>query len=168
MIVATFAGFLILQAITIVVKVYFGRRPCRDLMKALYPNPHLRPDWPIHDDRITTARIWSFLLLALPGIPVFGWHRWLVSRQDERRQAGVEIAAIAVLALSAPTVYWISIGSLDHMGWWLWGMLWMQSAASILSTYLRLEQRVWKETPTLKIHIQSGKRAIVYSVSIYF
>ena len=31
--------------------------------------------------------------LAVPAVPVFAWHLWLVSRREERRQAGIEIVA---------------------------------------------------------------------------
>ena len=101
--------------------------------------------------------------LAIPGIPVFGWHLLLVSRRSERRQAGVEIVASGVLALSAPAAYWISVGDTDPIGWWLWGLTWLQSAASIVYAYFRLEQRTWREIPPFKTRFLSGQRAILYS-----
>ena len=103
------------------------------------------------------------LYLALPGIPVFGWHLWLVSRRAERRQAGVEIIASGVLALSAPAAYWISVGSPDVVGWWLGVLTWLQSAASIVYAYLRLEQRDWDEIPPKNIRLKFGRRAILYT-----
>jgi hypothetical protein len=103
------------------------------------------------------------LYLALPGIPVFAWHLWLVTRRAERRQAGVEFIASGVLALSAPAAYWISVGSPDAVGWWLWGLTWLQSAASIVYAYLRLEQRQWQQIPPLKIRLQAGRRALSYT-----
>jgi hypothetical protein len=94
---------------------------------------------------------------------VFGWHLWLVARRTERRQAGVEIIASGVLALSAPAAYWISVGAPDAVGWWLWGLTWLQSAASIVYAYLRLEQRQWKQIPRLRTRLQAGRRALSYT-----
>jgi hypothetical protein len=68
-----------------------------------------------------------------------------------------------VLALSAPAAYWISVGSPDAIGWWLWGLTWLQSAASIVYAYLRLEQRQWQQIPPLKIRLHAGRRALYYT-----
>lgn len=163
LIVGTLAGFLIRQPISIAVKVYAGRRPRRDLPAARF--------WIILYGTIGLLMIIGLVLrgfgyllyLALPGIPVFGWHLWLVSKRAERRQAGVEIVASGVLALSAPAAYWISLGSPDSIGWWLWGLTWLQSAASIVYAYLRLEQREWKESPRVALRLRSGSRAILYT-----
>ncbi|MFN2236858.1 MAG: hypothetical protein ACK2U1_21730 [Anaerolineales bacterium] len=78
------------------------------------------------------------LYLSIPGVFVFGWHLWLVSQRAERRQIGVEIVASGVLALSAPAAYWTSVGETDPLGWWLWILTWLQSAASIVYAYLVL------------------------------
>ena len=163
LILAALAGFLIRQPIAIAVKIRSGRRSRRDLPAAQF--------WIIVYGAIgllmgagLVLRGFGYLIyLALPGIPVFGWHLWLVSRRAERRQAGVEIIASGVLALSAPAAYWISIGSPDATGWWLWGLTWLQSAASIVYAYLRLEQREWQETPSLEKRLQAGQRAILYT-----
>ncbi len=163
LIIAALAGFLIRQPIAIAVKVYSGRRPRRDLSAAYF--------WIAVYGVIGLMMVIGLILsgfeyvlyLALPGIPVFCWHLWLVSRRAERRQAGVEIVASGVLALSAPAAYWISVGSSDPDGWWLWGLTWFQSAASIVFTYMRLKQREWKVTPPLQVRLRSGKRAILYT-----
>ena len=160
---AAFAGFLIRQPIVIVVKVYSGRRPRRDLPAARF--------WILAYGVIALLMVVGLmlsgfgyvLLLAIPGIPVFCWHLWLISRRAERRQAGVEIVASGVLALSSTAAYWISFGRLDPVGIWLWGLTWLQSAASIVYAYLRLEQRTWKEKPNIHRRIFSGRRAILYS-----
>ena len=65
---------------------------------------------------------WYLLLLAIPALPVFGWHLWLVSRRRERRQPGVEIVGAGVLALAAPAAYWVGRGAPEPLGWWLWGV----------------------------------------------
>ena len=79
--------------------------------------------------------------LAVPGVPVFVWHLWLVSKREERRQVNVELIATGVLSLSAPAAYWVGIGQYDTSGWWLWILVWFQTAASIVYAYLRLSQR---------------------------
>ena len=38
----------------------------------------------------------EILILAVPGIPVFSWHLYLVSRRQERRKIGVEVIACGV------------------------------------------------------------------------
>jgi len=163
LIIAALSGFLIRQPITIAVKVYAGRRSRRDLPAARF--------WILVYGTIGLLMVVALILrgfgyvlyLAIPGVPVFGWHLWLVRHRAERRQVGVEIVASGVLALSAPAAYWISVGNTDLAGWWLWGLTWLQSAASIVYAYLRLEQRTWKEIPPIKTRLIAGKRAILYT-----
>ena len=163
LIIASLAGFLIRQPIAIAVKVYSSRRPHRDLPAARF--------WILVYGAIGLLMVFGLVMrgfgyvlyLAIPGIPVFGWHLWLVSRRSERRQSGVEIIASGVLALSAPAAYWISVGSPDIVGWWLWGFTWLQSAASIVYAYLRLEQRNWDGFPSKNMRLKFGKRAILYT-----
>ena len=78
---------------------------------------------------------------------VFAWHLWLVSQRAERKQAGVEIVATGVLSLAAPAAYWVGVGHYDPLGWWLWLLTWLQSAASIVHAYMRLEQREQDKGP---------------------
>jgi len=163
LVVAALAGFLIRHPIVIAVKAYSGRRSKQDLPVARF--------WIIVYGIVGLLMIiglglrgYGYLLyLALPGLPVFGWHLWLVSRKAERRQAGVEIIASGVLALTAPAAYWISVGAPDATGWWLWGLTWLQSAASIVYAYLRLEQRLWTERPALRDRLRFGRRALLYT-----
>lgn len=102
-------------------------------------------------------------MLALPGIPVFIWHLYLVSRRAERRQAGVEIVGSGVLALSAPAAYWVGTGSPNLIGWWLFILTWLQSAASIVYAYLRLQQRELFTKPDLETRLRMGVRALLYT-----
>lgn len=163
LIIALLSGFLIRQPITIALKIYVGRRSRKDFSAAVF--------WILIYGAIAVLMVAGLILrgfgyvlyLAIPGLLVFGWHLWLVSRRAERRQMGVEIVASGVLALSAPAAYWISIGSTDPLGWWLWGLTWLQSAASIVYAYLRLEQRTWSEIPNVKSRLRFGQRAILYS-----
>ena len=163
LIIASLSGFLIRQPITIALKVHVGRRSRKDLSAAIF--------WILVYGTVGMLMIVGLVLrgfgyvlyLAIPGIFVFVWHLWLVSLRAERRQIGVEIVASGVLALSAPAAYWISVGNADPLGWWLWGLTWLQSAASIVYAYLRLEQRTWSENPTRKVRLRFGSRAILYS-----
>jgi hypothetical protein len=141
LIVAAMGAFLLRQPVSIAVKAYAGRRPRRDLP----------PTWfwmMVYGVIILLALAYliangfSYILyLAIPGIPVFAWHLYLVSKRAERKQAGVEILATGALALAAPAAFWIGGGEYDLLGWALWLLTWLQSAASIVYAYLRLEQR---------------------------
>lgn len=163
LILTSLAAFLIRQPTTIAVKVYSKRRSRRDLPAALF--------WigvyallGLANLAGLIAQGYGYLLyLAIPATPVFAWHLYLVSRRSERKQAGVEILGSGVLALAAPAAYWVGRGQIDPLGWWLFGLTWFQSAASIVYAYLRLEQRSLKETPDLGTRMAMGKRALLYT-----
>jgi len=163
LIVASLAAFLLRQPLSIVVKIQSGRRSHRDLATAWF--------WIIVYGIISIFSIISLiglgfkyiLIPAVPGILVFSWHLYLISKRAERRQAGIEIVASGVLALTAPAIYWIGIGSYNLTGWLLWSLIWTQSAASIVYAYLRLEQRQITSAPSRKARIQMGKRSLIYS-----
>ncbi len=150
-------------------KAYSGRRPRSDLPAAFF--------WIVIYSIVLVISL-AFLLangyifilyLAVPALVVFSWHLFLVSRRKERGQAGVEILATGVLALSAPAAYWVSLGSYAPDGWWLWILTWLQSAASIVYAYLRLEQRTLQELPTKKKRFDMGRRALWYtSFNLFF
>jgi hypothetical protein len=156
LIVAAMGAFLLRQPVSIAVKAYSGRRSRDDLPAARF--------WMLAYGTILllalaglVAEGYTFvLLLAIPGLPVFGWHLRLVSRRAERRQAGVEILATGALALAAPAAFWVGREAYDPLGWALWMGVWLQSAASIVYAYLRLEQRemrIGQESP------EKGKQA---------
>lgn len=163
LVVASLAAFLIRQPVTVLVKVYSGRRGRRDLQAAWF--------WILIYGFIGAIGLLGLFLqgfaylfiLALPGIPVFIWHLYLISKRAERRQMGVEIVASGVLALSAPAGYWIGVGSLDPVGWLLLILTWLQSAASIVYAYLRLEQRQLDDLLELRTRINLGMRALLYT-----
>ncbi|HXD11770.1 MAG TPA: YwiC-like family protein [Anaerolineales bacterium] len=163
LIIAALATFLIRQPITIAVKAYSGRRAKEDLpvasvWVAVYGVIAL-----LALIGLTLEGFAYILYLAIPGMPVFAWHLWLVSRREERRQAGVEIVATGVLSLAAPAAYWVGNGHYNATGWWLWILVWIQSAASIVYAYLRLEQREWKSTPNRWNRFRTGWRAYAYA-----
>jgi len=157
------AGFLLRQPVTTIVKVLSGRRPRTDLPAALF--------WAICYSLVGAAALALLILLGhgyvaylvVPGVPVFAWHLWLVSRRAERRQAIVELAATGVLALAAPGAYWVGIGHYDPAGWWLWFLSWLQSGASILYAYLRLEQRVLPDAPPRAEQLRMGANALAFT-----
>ena len=163
LVIAALAAFLIRQPATTAVKVYSGRRSRRELPAAWF--------WiGIYGLMASLAMIglarqgFGYLfILALPGIPVFAWHLYLVSRRAERRQLGVELVGSGVLALAAPAGYWIGVGGPEPLGWLLLVLSWLQSAASIVYAYLRLEQRELKEMPRTAMRIRMGWRALLYA-----
>jgi hypothetical protein len=163
LIIASLAAFLIRQPVTIVVKVYSGRRRRRELPAAWF--------WISVYGFIAAVGLLGLLIqgfgylfiLALPGVPVFIWHLYLVSKRAERRQMGVEIVASGVLALSAPAGYWIGVGGLDPVGWLLLILAWLQSAASIVYAYLRLEQRQLDSIPGIHARTRMSLRALLYT-----
>lgn len=171
LILAALAAFLIRQPLTVAVKAYSGRRPRTDLPAARF--------WMAAYGIIILLTVAELIIigngymiyLAIPGVPVFAWHLWLISKRAERKQAGVEIIAIGVLSLAAPAAYWVGIGHYDPLGWWMWALTWMQSAASIVHAYLRLEQREQAGRSALSDQSKGarsemwkmGRRALLYT-----
>ena len=167
LILAAMPVFLIRQPMTVIVKAYSGRRPKSDLAAARF--------WVLIYGSIAALALlglilqnFSFLLiLAIPGVPVFAWHLWLVSQRAERKQAGIEVIATGVLSLVAPAAYWVGVGRYDPLGWWLFLWAWLQSAASIVYAYLRLEQRELKQDQAAVMSGSEkwalGKRAFLYT-----
>jgi hypothetical protein len=163
LIVAAMGAFLLRQPVSIAVKAYAGRRSRADL-------PAARSWMLVYGVIILLALanlvangFFYILYLAVPGIPVFAWHLYLVSKRAERKQAGVEILATGALALAAPAAYWVGRGEYDPLGWALWLLTWLQSAASIVYAYLRLEQRKQVEVPERSEGWRMGKRALQYT-----
>jgi hypothetical protein len=163
LVVASIAAFLVRQPITIAVKAYSGRRAKSDLPAAGF--------WIAVYGMIILLALSGFvragfgylMILAIPAAPVFGWHLWLVSKREERRQVNVEIIATGVLSLAAPAAYWVGIGRYDPAGWWLWILVWFQTAASIVYAYLRLEQRDTAEGLGRTDLWKLGLRAFLYT-----
>jgi hypothetical protein len=167
LIIAAMSAFMIRQPMAVAVKAYSGRRPKTDLVPARF--------WLLVYGSIAALALTGLILegfgyilfLAAPGVPVFAWHLWLVTRRSERKQIGIEVIATGVLSLTAPAAYWIGIRGYDAFGWWLWGFTWLQSAASIVYAYLRLGQREL-EPDQLSVKSrgewwQMGFRALAYT-----
>jgi len=160
---AMLMAFIIRQPLTIAVKAYSGRRAKGDLSAARFWMMLYGTIMLLAILGLTLEGFAYILYLAIPGVPVFAWHLWLVSRREERRQAGVEIVATGVLALAAPAAYWVGIGHYDSSGWWLWILCWMQSAASIVYAFLRLEQREQVGVQKRREQWKLGFRAALYT-----
>jgi hypothetical protein len=162
-VLAAFSAFLIRQPLIIVVKVLSKRRPRRDLAPARF----WLAIYGLLGLLALAGTIWSgysyILWLAIPGIPVFAWHLYLVSKRSERRQIGIELVATGVLALCAPAAYWVGTRSTSSIGWLLFLACWLQSAASIVYAYLRLEQRELKEVPDFSHKLKMGARSLAYT-----
>ncbi|HEX2995150.1 MAG TPA: YwiC-like family protein [Anaerolineales bacterium] len=163
LVTAAMTAFLLRQPMTIAVKAYAGRRPKSDLPAARFWIAVYGVIVLIAVTRLILAGFWYILLLAIPGAPVFAWHLWLVSKREERRQVNVELVATGVLSLAAPAAYWVGIGRYDAAGWWLWILVWFQTAASIVYAYLRLEQRDLAQVPARREMWKMGSRAFMYT-----
>lgn len=163
LIIAAMTAFLIRQPITTAIKAYSGRRSRQDLPAAILWIAIYASIAGIAVVGLVLQGFTYLLVLALPGIPVFAWHLYLVSRRAERRQVGVEVVGSGVLALAAPAAYWVGTGSQDVLGWWLFLLTWFQSAASIVYAYLRLEQRSLEEIPPIPDRLRMARRALLYT-----
>ena len=163
LLVAALAAFFIRQPVTMAVKAYAGRRPRTDLPAARF--------WIVVYGFIALLMLVGLgmrgyldvVFLAVPGLTIFGWHLYLVSKRDERKQAGLEVVASGALALAAPAAYWIGRGSYEPLGWALWLLIWFQSAASIVHAYMRLEHRKQTQIPGRPAQLQMAKRALMYT-----
>ena len=167
LVIAAMSAFLIRQPMTVLVKAMSGRRSAADLPAAWF--------WLLIYGIIAASALFGLILsgfryilyLAVPGAPVFAWHLWLVSKRAERRQIGVELIATGVLSLCAPAAYWVGIGHYDPNGWWLWILTWIQTAASIVYAYLRLEQRDMSQEQAAAMSrgawFKLGNRALLYT-----
>jgi len=163
LVLGALAGFLIRHPITIAVKAWSGRRSKAELIPAGWWIFIYSLVGVIMIGGLVVRGLGYLLILAIPGILVFIWHLYLVYNRAERGQMGIEIVASGVLALIAPAGYWIGVGGISSLGWWLWGLTWFQSAAAIVYVYLQLAQRVYKQIPPLKDRFQLGWRAILYT-----
>lgn len=164
LVIAALAAFLVRQPLSIAVKVWSKRRPATDLRPALF--------WAaVYISGLLASAIWlaqlgheRLLWLGIPASIVFGWHLWLVKNRTERRQMGMEIVASGVLALAAPAALWVGQNAYNPQGWLLWMLCWLQSAASIVYAYLRLEQRTWNAVPARLIErLRPALRALLYA-----
>jgi hypothetical protein len=159
---AVLAVFLLRQPTAILVKVVSGRRSRREQLPAVLWMILYSAAGVIFASALVTLGHGRILGLAIPGFIVFAWHLYLISRRAERGQLGIELVGAGVLSLAAPAAYWITGGPDDCLAWILWGMTWLQAAASIVNVYFRLEYRRSSEAPPLMQRWQRGARNLAY------
>jgi hypothetical protein len=167
LIAASLAAFLLRQPLSIAVKAYSGRRSRDDLPAARV--------WILIYAVVGLAGVIGLaalgfgyvLVLAVPAVPVFAWHLLLISRRAERRQLLVEVVGSGVLALIAPAAYWVARGAAgpEPAGWWLAALAWLQSAASIVYAYLRLQQRALRQVPPVPERLRMAAPALAFTTA---
>ena len=163
LVIAAMSAFMLRQPTTTLIKIYSKRRSRDEIAPARF--------WFAVYAGLTLLALIGLILsgfayllyLAAPGALVFAWHLWLVSKREERRQVNIEIIATGVLSLAAPAAYWVGRGGYDPAGWWLWGLAWFQTAASIVYAYLRLKQREQAKGPAGSGQWKMGWRAALYT-----
>jgi len=163
LVAASLCGFLSRQPITILVKVASGRRGRQDLAPAVFWTGVYAAIGLLHVAGLVMRGFGYVLYLAVLGVPVFAWYLVLVSRKSERRRIGVELCATAVLGLNATAGYWIGIGRYDSTGWLLWALVWIQTAVSIVYTYLRLEQRSWPDVTDAGTKLRAARTPLAFA-----
>jgi hypothetical protein len=163
LIIGALAAFLLRQPFTIATKVYAGRRSRRDLPAARLWISIYGLIAILALSALVAQGFHYLFKLILPGVFVFIWYLWLVSKRSERHQLGVNIIASGALALAAPAALWVSVGEPIPLGWWLWALIWLQSAASIVHAFMRLDQRIWQDVPKRSRRIIHGGRALLYT-----
>ena len=132
LVVAALGAFLLRQPATIIVKIHSSRRSRAELPAAIFWFAAYSMVIAAACAGLATAGYAPLFWLGVPGVAIFAGHLHLVSRRSERKQAGVEIVAAGALALAAPASYWVGLGRYDPLGWWLWGLNWLQAASSIV------------------------------------
>ncbi len=141
LLVATSAGFLMRQPLTMWVKVASGRRPGDYLKPAVLWTCIFAGVAALHVLGLVLRGFAYLLWLALPGVLVLAWHLWLTARRLERRRMLIEILGAAFLALSAPAAMWVGQGHADPRGWALFALVTLHGAWAVLYGVLRLSQR---------------------------
>lgn len=164
LVLASLGAFLALQPLTILVKVWAGRRPRDEGAPAML--------WLSLYGALTLAGVlgliqqghrWT-LALGVLAAPVLVWQMWLVRRREERGQMGVELVGAGVLALNALAGYGVASGiGFDLRGFVLFVLSWLQSATGIVYIYLCLEYRRMKAVPARDERLQLAGRALLYA-----
>jgi len=157
-------AFLARQPLVILVKALSGRRSRNDASPASM--------WFVGYSLLAIisgctllAHGYTQLLWAIaPIAPMLIWQVWLVRNRAER-QMTIELAGSGMLALAAPTAYYVATGAIDRTALTLWLLCWLQSAAAIVYVYLRLAQRRLDAMPSMPERWRMGRRAIAYTTA---
>ncbi|MCP3980678.1 MAG: YwiC-like family protein [bacterium] len=163
--VAAGCGFLVRQPIGLMVKVAAGRRGRDVLPAAIFWTALYGAVAALHVTGLVMRGFGYLLVLAVPGMLVFCWYLLLLYRRSERRNWMMEILATGAVALVAPAGMWAGRGAPDPLGWWLWLLMWQQSATGIVYVYLRLAQRSWKRVPTGNGRLSAGMPSLTVAVA---
>jgi len=162
LLLGAFSAFLLRQPLSHIVKMFSGRRGRTDWIaawawSAIYSLLAL-----LSAIGLVFFGYTQLLALALPGLLIFAWHLWLVSRREERRRPGVDVLASGALALAAPAAYGLTHPLASPAAAWLFALCWLQSAASIVHAFLRLDQRTWAEIPPTPDRFRAAWRPLLY------
>jgi hypothetical protein len=159
---AALAAFLSRQPASILIKTFSGRRPERDRIPALVWLCGYSALAALAVSQLIRLNHGQVLWLAVPAVPILGWHFSLIAKRRERKQMGIEIIGTGALALAAPAAYWVSGGTDAVLPLILWLSSWLQSAASITLVYFRLDQKTWDSGLALALRARSGYRTLAY------
>jgi hypothetical protein len=162
LILAQLFAFLARQPLVILVKAVSGRRSRNDVTPALAWLSGYAGLAALFGVLLIAAGYSQLLWVVMPIAPMLVWQVWLIRNRAER-QMTIELAGSGMLALAAPTAYYVATGSLDATAMWLWVLCWLQSAAAIVYVYLRLAQRRLTEMPPMPQRVRMGRRAIAYA-----
>lgn len=162
LVLAQLFAFLARQPLVILVKALSGRRSRADVIPALAWTIGYAILASIFGVTLITLGYVQLLWVIAPIAPMLIWQVWLVRNRAER-QMTIELAGSGMLALAAPTAYYVASGVLDATALWLWILCWLQSAAAIVYVYLRLAQRRLSEMPSMAERWRMGMRAVVYA-----
>jgi hypothetical protein len=161
LIVAAACGFLVRQPVSLIVRVAAGRRGREVLPAAIFWVAVYSALAALHVAGLVLRGYGYILVLAVPGMIVFCWYLGLLYRREERRQWLMEILATGSIALAAPAAMWVSRGEPDSLGWWLWVLMWLQSATGIVYVYLKLAQRPLKQVPSMAERLRAGASSLL-------
>ena len=155
-------AFLARQPLVILVKALSGRRSRDDAAPALLWLAIYAALAAIFGLALLAMGYAQLLWAAIPIAPMLIWQVWLI-RERAERQMTIELAGSGMLALAAPTAYYVATGALDTTTLLLWALCWLQSAAAIVYVYLRLAQRRLSVAPPMPERWRMGRRAVLYA-----
>jgi hypothetical protein len=157
LIIAAMSAFMIRQPLTVLAKINSGRRPKTDLPAARFWMLSTAVSCPT-----LTALILEVCVYLAYQVHRLAWHCGSSSARVETSQHRSHCRGES----SPPPPYWIG-PKYNPLGWWLWAWTWLQSSASIVYAYLRLEQRELKPEQVKGQERSAlwkmGKRAFLYT-----
>ena len=154
--------FLSRQPLLILVKALSGRRSRADAGPALAWLIAYASLAVVFGVMLIAAGFPQLVWVVVPVAPMLLWQIALV-RERAERQMTIELAGSGMLALAAPTAYYVATGTVDATAILLWILCWLQSAAAIVYVYLRLAQRRLTEMPPVPERLRMGRRAMTYA-----